>query len=240
MSNSYFAFKQFKVFHDRCAMKVGTDGVLLGAWTDTEGCGRILDVGTGTGLIAIMLAQRSTAVIDAVEIDPDAYGQAVENKEACPWKERISVWNDSFQHFANSVNAGYDLVVSNPPYFHHSLKPPVISRSLARHDERLGYENLLQGTKSILNKKGRLAVIIPAGESVHFTELAYFVDLFPQRITWVRPHPDKNKSRCLMEFSFQREKPRFETELVIKNPDNQTYTEAYIELTEEYYLNLKI
>jgi len=130
------------------------------------------------------------------------------------------------------------VVVSNPPYYRNSLKSPVDSRSLARHDERLGYESLLLCSKHILTPGGRLAVILPARESVRFTELAYFEDLFPRRLTWVRPNPLKNYSRCLMEFGLNRTQTCITDELVIKKADNKSYTDDYIELTKEYYLNI--
>jgi len=217
-------------------MKVGTDGVLLGAWADVKDTGRILDVGAGSGLIALMLAQRSGANIDAVEIEVDAYKQAGENLLASPWNDRIKVFNDSFQHFSDTTANRYDLVISNPPYFRNSLKPPVNSRSLARHDERLGYESLLKGSKGILTSSGRLAIIIPAKETVRFTELAYFEDLYPRRITWVRANQSKNYSRCLMEFSTNRTQACITGEMTIKQENNEEYSDEYVVLTREYYL----
>ena len=157
MSNNYFSFRQFTIHQDQCAMKVGTDGVLLGAWVNVENAQRILDVGTGTGLIALMCAQRSESVIDAVEVDRAASEQAAVNCSASPWKDRITVVHDSFQHFAESTAYRYDLIVSNPPFFKNSLKPKGLARSLARHDDRLSYESLLYYTVKILEPGGTLA-----------------------------------------------------------------------------------
>ncbi len=239
MANPYFAFKKFIIYHDKCAMKVGTDGVLLGAWVNVPGAGRILDAGTGTGLIAIMVAQRSGAVIDAVEIDDKAFTQAVENVAACPWKERIRIHHDSFQHFTSISPIRYDIVVSNPPYFRNSLRPPMKSRSLARHDENLDYRSLLLCTSQLLTPEGRLAIIAPAHEIDHISETAYFHNLFPSQLLKVRPAADKNYSRCLAEFTRNRNKTCIIHDLTIKQDDTEQYTEDYIALTKEYYLKIE-
>jgi tRNA1Val (adenine37-N6)-methyltransferase len=237
MANPCFAFKQFTIYHDKCAMKVGTDGVLLGAWVNVQSAERILDVGTGSGLIAIMLAQRSDAVIDAVEIDERAYSQAFENIAACPWSVRINIHQDSFQHFAGITEVYYDVVVSNPPYFRNSLKSSLISRSLARHDQKLSHESLLFYSSQILAPEGRLALIIPADDITHLMELAYFHKLYPSQLLMIRPDPDKNYSRCLAEFTHNRDQDCIENELIIKQKDSVGYTENYKSLTRDFYLN---
>jgi tRNA1Val (adenine37-N6)-methyltransferase len=242
MANPYFTFRQFTVWHDQCAMKVGTDGVLLGAWTCVQGADYILDAGTGSGLIAIMLAQRSSARIEAVEIEYNAYRQAVENSAACPWNERIRVHHISCQHFANSPDILFDLVVSNPPYFRDSLKPPVHSRSLARHGDMLTYEEVLVSTARLLSPEGRLSVILPAKEQDHFTNLAFFHGFYPSRFLMIRPGPGKAYSRCLAEFNRHRNNSCTREELSIKKENGTAYSDEYISLTREYYLfeDLKI
>jgi len=237
MSNPCFAFKLFTIYHDKCAMKVGTDGVLLGAWVNVKAAGRILDVGTGTGLIAIMMAQRCDALIDAVEIDEKASIQAMENVASCPWKERITIHHDTFQHFAGLPSFRYDVVVSNPPFFRNSLKPPLKSRSIARHDEELSYENILFCTSQILEPDGRLAIIVPANEIDRLTETAYFHKLFPSQLLNVRPVPGKNYTRCLAEYTRNRNQICIENDLIIKRNDAEEYTDDYIALIKEYYLN---
>jgi tRNA1Val (adenine37-N6)-methyltransferase len=217
-------------------MKVGTDGVLLGAWANTEDAGRILDAGTGTGLIAIMMAQRSEALIDAVEIDEEAFIQARENAAACPWKDRIRVYHNSLQQFVKELPGPYDVIVSNPPYFRKSLKPPSAARSLARHDDRLSYESLLFCSAQALAKQGRLAVIIPAAEITRLTEIAYFHGLYPSQQVMIKPLPDKKPSRCLAEFTNDRNKPCVEAIMVIRNEKSSSYTETYKNLTKDYYL----
>jgi tRNA1Val (adenine37-N6)-methyltransferase len=237
MANNYFSFKQFTVHHDKCAMKVGTDGVLLGAWVKVINVGRILDIGTGTGLIAIMMAQRSTAFIDAVEIDENACKQAVENVAACPWKERIVIHHDSFQHFAANTTSQYDIIVSNPPYFSNSLKSPLQLRSLARHDDSLSNESLLRSSAHILAPEGYLYVIIPAYDINSFIALAGLHGLYPSQMIKIRPVPHKAYSRCLIEFSSYRNQICTEKELIIKQENSKEYTHEYKNLTRDYYLN---
>jgi tRNA1Val (adenine37-N6)-methyltransferase len=242
MANPYFVFRQFTVRHDKCAMKVGTDGVLLGAWANVQGADHILDAGTGCGLIALMLAQRSDALIDAVEIEYNAFWQAGENSDACRWKNRIRVYHDSFQHFSKRTEIQYDLVVCNPPYFRNSLKPPDKTRSLARHEELLTYEDLLSSAARILSPEGRLSVVVPANERDHFTEVAYFQGLYPSRFLMIRPNPEKGYSRCLGEFIRNRMHSCTREELSIKLENGKDYSQEYIALTREYYLfgDLKI
>ncbi len=236
MSNNYFAFKQFTIYHDQCAMKVGTDGVLLGSWTALENTSKILDVGTGSGLIAVMLAQRSTAVIDGVEIDKDAFVQARENVAGCPWPQRINLFHDSFRHFSDVIPSRYNLIVSNPPFFQNSLKPQVKSKAMAKHDTGLNYMVLISGSSRLLTPGGRLSVIIPAADYTQFTGIADFYRLCPSRLTWIRPSPEKEYNRCLIELTETKGIACDVTELTIRGSDLTTYTTEYTELTRDYYL----
>lgn len=220
-------------------MKVGTDGVLLGAWAEVSQVARILDVGTGTGLIAIMMAQRcASAAIDAVEIDDKASQQAIENVAACPWKDRIAVVNDSFQHFAATACRRYDLVTCNPPYFRKALRSPVASRSVARHDTDLSYGDLLCHAAAIITAEGRLAVIVPAGETDPLIEMAYLSGLFVYRVLKIKPLPDKPVIRVMMELSRNRIPSHEESTLIIRNQDQITYTDDYRNLTRDFYLTM--
>ena len=162
MSNPYFQFKQFTVWHDKCAMKVGTDGVLLGAWTSVESAHRILDIGTGTGLVALMLAQRSLpdANIVALEIDEAAVGQARENIIRSPWKERVEVVQADFRKYRSSDK--FDVMVSNPAFLVDSLECPDRQRAAARLNDSLTYEDLLEGVSGLLTENGFFTVVIPA------------------------------------------------------------------------------
>jgi tRNA1Val (adenine37-N6)-methyltransferase len=236
MSNNYFSFKQFTVYQDQCAMKVGTDGVLLGSWTSPGNSARMLDVGAGTGLIALMLAQRSTAVIDGVEIEKNACLQARKNAAGSPWHDRINFYYDSIRHFSETSSLRYDLIVSNPPYFQNSLKPPVRSRSMAKHDVGLDHATLLSCASRLLLPGGRLSIIIPAGDYRQFSIQADFHGLRPSRLTWVRPAPAKEYSRCLVEFTDKAGVSCTENELIIRQDDLKTYSEDYTGLTKDFYL----
>ncbi|MDP2113785.1 MAG: methyltransferase, partial [Bacteroidota bacterium] len=160
--NNYFQFKQFRIIQDKSAMKVGVDGVLLGVWANVSGAKRILDIGTGTGLIALMMAQRNAdARIDAVEIEPDAFQEAVYNIQQSPWNERIQIELCSFQEFAGKAGLKYDLIVSNPPYFTNGHKAPLENRATARHSDSLSLGDLISGAIGLLNETGKIALVLP-------------------------------------------------------------------------------
>ena len=245
MSN-YFRFKQFIICHDKCAMKVGTDAVLLGAWANPDNCKTILDIGTGTGVIAIMLAQKSNlsekqtrqsdAVIDAIEMDENAFLQAKENVNACKWSSRISVHHLSLQLFHRQKKEKYDLIVSNPPFFAGSMKAAEQSRHLARHTDLLSFEDLLQGVLSLLSPTGKFCVILPSKEGDHFRSLAEKNKLYLSKLTRVRTKENKSEEkRLLMQFEFDR-KTFYENLLVIEKDEPHSYTDEYKELTKDYYL----
>ena len=236
MSNQCFAFKEFTVYQDKCAMKVGTDGVLLGAWTNVAGMKQILDVGTGTGLIALMLAQRSKAIIDAVEINKESAGQALQNVESSPWADRINVYCTSFQYFAVRSRDSYDLIVSNPPYYHRLLKSPDSARSVARHDTGLEYQDLLFYASRLLTPEGRMNVILPLDMTEKFTDKAYMNDLYLFRMMKIRTVASAKPSRAIMELSRQKQHQPVESLLTVMNEDSRSYTAEYKALTNDYYL----
>jgi tRNA1Val (adenine37-N6)-methyltransferase len=234
MPNPYFQFKKFTIHQERCAMKVGTDGVLLGAWIDINGAKRILDVGTGTGLIALMIAQRSDALIDAVEIDESAADQAMENVANSMWASRIHIHFNSFQNFSNT-DIKYDIIVSNPPYFTDCLPAPESKRSLARHNDQLSLKELVDGVVRLLSQLGRFSVILPANEYEIFRELALKLNLNENRRTIVYPSPGKDVKRILSEFAFYQ-KEFIENSIVIEKYGRHQYSGEFIELTRNYYL----
>lgn len=236
MPNDYFQFRQFTVHQERCAMKVGTDGVLLGAWADPGGVARILDVGTGTGLVALMLAQRSEAFVDAVEIDRASADQAAENVRGSPWNHRIAMYTDTFQHFAQEPDRQYDLIVSNPPYFRNALLPPDVPRAGARHDTRLSFIDLLSGANRLLHAEGRLSVILPAPAYDAFTGEAWFHRLYPSKCLWIRSVPGKERSRCLIELTRTAVPAPVEQELTLRDGDGRNLSEGYRALTRDFYL----
>jgi len=218
-------------------MKVGTDAVLLGSWVDPKSAEHIRDIGTGTGLIALMLAQKSPAEIDAVDIDENACRQAEENFNSSPWAGRVHIFHQSFQEFSTTTKLQYDLVVSNPPYFHHASKPPEEARLNARHNDQLSFIELAEGVKKILNSSGRFCLILPSKEGFEFMDLAQSKGLFCHEMIRVKTKADKNEKRLLMEFGFQFGLLN-DRELVIQEEDS-SYTPDYIEMTKEYFLGLK-
>lgn len=233
-SGTHFHFKQFSVRHDRSTMKVGTDGVLLGAWVDVSNCKRILDIGTGSGVIALMLAQRTTSdvVIDGVEVEKEDADQANENVLHSPWPRRIEIHCTPIQHFHSDEL--YDLIVSNPPYFNNSAKPPNEKRIQARHTTSLPYEVLLKQSVSLLRREGRLAVILPYSEGIQFETLASGVALSCTRKAVFRTRRGKPVERLLMEFS-KTAKSLVEHEILLYN-DGLEWSDDYIRLTRDFYL----
>lgn len=237
MPNPYFQFKQFTVYHDRCAMKVGTDGVLLGAWANASGAGTALDIGTGTGLIALMIAQRNTnALIDAIDIDLDAVAQAKDNINNSPFSSRIACFNTSLQDFQEQTDRKYDLIVSNPPFFIQSLKSPVWSRTLARHTDSLTMKDLIRGASLLLSERGRLSIIYPYEYKDELQLLAQQSGLFTSYIVNVYPTDDSSPKRVLMEFS-KVVSDFSESNLVIEKK-RHVYSDEYAALTKDFYLKL--
>lgn len=231
-----FHFKKFTVTHDRSTHKVGTDGVLLGAWVNVEKATQILDIGTGTGVIALMLAQRSNdkAQIDAIEIESEDATLAAENIRRSPWPEKIQVVNTSIQEFFPPVK--YDLIVSNPPYFINSWKPPDNKRSAARHTDELSYVELLQSVSQLLKDEGVFGIILPYLEGTMFIEMARSFKLFPRRQLIFRSRHNKPPERILVEFSRHLVEP--ESEELILHSEGNDWSEAYKNLTRDFYLKI--
>ncbi len=236
MANPYFKFKQFVVHHDRSSLKVGTDAVLLGAWADVTDAKRILDIGTGSGVIALMLAQRSAAQIDAIDIDEESTKQAQENFSDSAWSNRLKVYTISLNHFTTTATAKYDLVVSNPPYFTDSFKPTDPQRFSARHNDQLPINELAENTAKLLSPTGRFCVILPVKEAGLLTAALRNLGLFPEKELWVYSFTGKEVFRKLILFG-RNETACQREELTIETAPGQGYSKEYIELTRAYYLN---
>ena len=233
-SNPYFKFKQFTIFQDRCAMKVGTDGVLLGAWTEVKNTKSLLDIGTGTGLVALMLAQRSTAEIDAVEIDESSGIQAEENVSMSPWKDRVKIYKSSVQDYTKCCSKRYNLIVSNPPFFENACKASKQARTVARHTDLLSQIDLLNVSKQLLDEGGRLTVIYPTEAANSFQQKAQELGFFCNRKLLVKPTPAGSTKRILMELS-QSAKPQSENTLTLET-ERHIYTPEFIDLVKDFYL----
>ena len=247
-----FTFKQFKIHQDRCAMKVGTDGVLLGAWADVADAHTILDIGTGTGVIAIMLAQKTKdvstnnaitdepkdtegVVIHAVEIDDTAVEQARENMQDSPFAHRLTVFHDSIQNFAKIHSHKYDLIVSNPPFFTGGTLSSNGDKTNVRHTVKLPHGDLLNSTRELLHKNGRFCVILPLIEGLRFIEIARTYGFYLTHRTDIRPKQDKGIERLLLQFELSNHTYSHD-ELIIQNSrDERDYTEGYRELTKDFY-----
>lgn len=233
MSNTSFTFKQFTVYHDKCAMKVGTDGVLLGSWAPVADAGRILDVGTGTGLIALLLAQRNAqACVTAVEVDAAAALQAEENVARSPWPERVRVVCTDFCDFRCAER--FDLIVSNPPYFIDALQCPDGQRNTARHAAGLNYASLFRHSAELLAEDGKVCVIVPCETERQAEDAAWMQGLYPEHRTRVFTKEGKPPRRVLATFGKKLCALREDT-LYISAPDG-SYTEAYKALTGPFYL----
>jgi len=237
MPNTWFQFKQFTIQQEHAAMKVGTDVVLLGAWASVPGPGgRVLDVGTGTGVIALMVAQRTESVtVDALEIDPLTARQAMENFQNSPWKDRILCIQSAFQDYCSNCRITYDLIICNPPFFSGSSKTPSKEKNLARHDDSLSLEELFKGSVMLMNRSSIISLILPVQKLPQAMELVSGYGMHFNRITRVIPVEMKPPKRVLLEVSYVPEK-LIEDELTIEIDRRHTYSEKFFNLIEDFYL----
>jgi tRNA1Val (adenine37-N6)-methyltransferase len=237
MPNPFFSFKQFTVYHHRCAMKVGIDGVLLGAWADVNCANKVLDIGTGSGLIALMLAQRANAQITAIDIEPNAILQTEENIKNSPWKDKIRAKEISIQQFAAGTHEKFDLIVSNPPYFVNSLKNNSADKTTARHTDSLTHEELMTGAKKMLAENGRICLILPVNEGIKCVQFAESIGLHCHKIVYVHPKPAVEAKRVLLQFGFAPTTTEV-SELEIETDERHQYSEEFTALAKDFYLKL--
>lgn len=233
-----FSFKEFTIDQDRCAMKIGTDGVLLGAWTPLDHNPQsILDIGTGTGLIALMLAQRSAApVIDAIEINSNAYEQCVDNFESSPWGDRLYCYHAGLDEFVDEIDQSYDLIVCNPPFYTENVTSGNLQRDQARQNNFLPFDELLQGVVSLLSIKGTFTTIIPFKEEVNFIHIATSLELYPKNNLRVKGNPNADFKRSILEFT--REECSCNVSELIIEMERHKYTADYVNLTKDFYLKM--
>ena len=229
-----FRFKQFTIQHQRSSMKVGTDAVLLGAWCELDGARRVLDVGTGCGVIALMVAQRTTeADIWAIDIDSASVDEARENFLHSPWSDRLQARQEDFNNLADAD--GFDLIVTNPPYYNEDVLPPDAVRSAARHTHALSFDQLMRGAARLLKSDGSIALITPVEARDAVTSAATFAGLNLSRLTTVHSSEGKPPKRLLWQWCKQRcviQRDTLTLHLKGGNP-----TPQYIELCQDFYLH---
>ena len=234
-----FTFKQFFVGHDRCGMKVTTDGVILGGWVPVLNSQRILDIGTGTGLLALMLAQRSNdrVMIDAVEIDRSAYEQALENIKASPWAARIQAFHHDIKEYAENCDRRYDLIISNPPYFPEGTDCRDEARAKARYSHILTHDDLLIYAEKLLVTDGRFCVMLPCPQGQSLEQKALAMGWSVSRRIWVKDVIDKAPYIVLLELTRALCDCQ-EQQLVTHEPGRASYTEQFKQLAKDFYLAL--
>ena len=235
MSNSYFRFKQFTIEQSDCAMKVGTDGCLLGGWFACMDSKRVLDIGCGTGLISIMAAQRCGATITGIEIDEKAATQARINADSSPWGERIEIINGDLLEYTTGQR--FDTIVSNPPYFVNSLKCDDTSRTLARHSDSLDCNAFFKKCAGLLSADGSVSIVIPCDIMDEWKAAAAERELYPTRITFIKTTPKKAPKRVLIEFGFNTQENAVESTLVLETAPGEYSNEAR-EILGDFYLKL--
>jgi tRNA1Val (adenine37-N6)-methyltransferase len=229
-----FNFKNFSIHQNNAAMKIGTDGILIGAWVDVSQKFKALDIGSGTGIISIMLCQRNISLeLDSIEISDNAIIDAKINIDNCDWSKRIKLFHKDLKGF--SPNTNYDLIVSNPPYFKESLKPSNLERLKARHQNDLNFQDIVKFSEKNLTKNGSLNIILPYDQKKEAIELAKKHRLISVRECSVYPKPNKPPHRVLIEFSRDENKKNSKESLVIEENGRHNYSKEYKKLTREFY-----
>ncbi|MBD1397916.1 methyltransferase [Pontibacter sp. JH31] len=236
MPNTYFQFKQFRINQDQCAMKVCTDSCVFGAYVEVAQAKRILDIGTGTGLLALMVAQRSEAVVEAVEINPEAQAQALQNFQESSWAERLKLHPMPLQEFAKTCAQQYDVILSNPPFFLASLKSDDAAKNSAKHTGDLLFEDILTFAQQHLSKEGKLYLLLPPAEAAHFGELAKANGLYLCDTLEVYTRTGGKCIRHIQTYTFRPTSAAKGHALDIREADGTTYTAHFTALLRDYYL----
>jgi len=229
-----FHLKQFSLFHHQSSMKVGTDALLLGIWTDVDGTTRILDVGSGCGILALLTAARSNAQVDAVELDEASFKETSDNFYNAAFHNRLHAFHDDFNHFASVVKYKYDLIISNPPFFINDMRAREKKRNDARHGDRLNYKDLCKGASSILNANGRFCLVLPKDESSIFIQIAKKYKLYVNRQMLIIPKRGLPPNRINLELSFYNT-PLTSEEFVIRETEG-AFTHQYIQFFKNYLI----
>jgi tRNA1Val (adenine37-N6)-methyltransferase len=238
MGNTLFQFKQFAVEQGKCAMKISTDAVVLGALADTTDPMSILDIGTGTGVLALMLAQRFPyAKITAIEIEESAFSQAKENFLKSPWQQRLNVVHQDFNEYIHNVDQKFDLIVSNPPYYPNHLVSPNFKKNLAHHHTSLNFEELVEGVQKLLSPQGSFWLILPPDQMKQFNQIALLKDLKPFCQLSIYDKPESKKLREVVGFSMNKEEYFSQKDFFIKDRALK-YSKEYRDLLKDFLLKL--
>ncbi|RDV16061.1 methyltransferase domain-containing protein [Pontibacter diazotrophicus] len=238
MPNTYFQFKQFRVEQDKCAMKVCTDSCVFGAAVEVADAQRVLDIGAGTGLLSLMVAQRTKATIDAVEINQEAQVQAAENFSSSPWRERLHLHPVSLQKYAESCQVPYDIILSNPPFFLSSLKSPDAVRNTAKHAGELLFDDILLFAQQHLNQNGKLYLLLPPAEATLFRKLALAHGFKLAETIEVFTYRGGKCIRHIQTYTVSAPEAPATKQFFIREEDKVTYTAEFATLLREYYLQL--
>ena len=231
-----FKFKQFEIKQDQCTMKVGTDGILLGAMAAVDGVSEILDIGSGTGLICLMLAQRApNANVSGVEIEQKAFEESVENGNNSPWSDRIHFENESIQDYSKFSDKSFDLIVSNPPFFSGGTFSYNQERNNVRHTVKLPNGDLLQSARKLLTRNGKFVVILPVMEGLRFKDMAKSYRLFCTEEISIKGKESKSEERLVLVFEQEESDEVKKGQIVVYNEDD-TYHHEFIKLTKDFYL----
>lgn len=236
MDTRPFHFQTFSLHHHRSTMKVGTDAVLLGIWTELSGVKSVLDVGAGCGIISLLLASRSSVVVDAIEIDRDSFEEASRNFEESPFSERLRIFHSDFNDFVPPENKRYDLIISNPPFFINDLQSKNPKKSLARHTHALTYEQLVKGAKWLLKKDGKISVVLPYRESRFFLQAALDAGFFVEKKMLIFPVLGKEPNR--INLLLGRRPVEEKTEKFTIRDENGKFTSQYVDLVKDYYVSV--
>lgn len=232
-----FQFKQFSLSHSRSTMKTGTDAVMLATAMQPPMQGHILEVGSGCGVISLMQAQRSNAIIHAIDIDHDSVEEATENFAQSPWQQRLQAISSSLQQYAVSCKQKYDLVISNPPFFTNALKNPAANKALARHNDKLPFDELMRCSAKLLLPRGRIQLVLPASELNNICRYAEKYDLSLSRIIYIHPKPERQANRIITEFKNERIAQPESQRLQIRNTGGE-YSNDYISLLQDFLIYL--
>jgi len=239
VSKSYFQFKQFIIHQDKCAMKVCTDACILGAYAEKENARRILDIGAGTGLLSLMLAQRTEAKIDAVEIDDAAYAQAKVNISESKFAHKVSLYHQSIQDFSrqhqDSDNPQYDLIISNPPFYQNSLQSPDVQTNKALHASTLTFDELIEAVLHLMAPDGKFFVLLPPFEALQLAGFAQKKALYLSKKLLIQHNPQKQVFRHIMTFEKKTVSAHAEETLVIHEKDTGAYSDKFRNLLSDYY-----